>query len=197
MLLLFVIVSLLSSFLHLTLLLLRLFLFRQLQQQAGHERKEPDGRDGIYVGDDINVGRHGGMEGADGTNGCVIFYVFVLLDVLFYSYHSSSFPIISFSMEYNNRRAGQDRWQRMTGRGSRQARQVRLLLQFFFLLFSFLLLTFIISFVANYSNRRGDAKWDGIGRDGAATALRDGGQAGARRREEKGGRRADGEHGDS
>ena len=181
MLLFFVIVSLLSSFLHLTLLLFRLFLFRQLQQQAGHERKEPDGRDGIYVGGDSNVGRHGGTEGADGANGCVVFYVFVLSDLLFHSYHSSSFPII-FSVEYNKRRAGQDRWQRRTGRGSRQARQVRLLLQFFFLLFSFLLLTFIISFVANYSNRRGEAKWDGTGRDDAATAMRDGGQAGGRRR---------------
>ena len=39
MLLFFVIVSLLSSFLRLTLLLFRLFIFRQLQQQAGRERK--------------------------------------------------------------------------------------------------------------------------------------------------------------
>ena len=38
-------------------------------------------------------------------------------------------------------------------------------LQFFFLLFSFLLLTFIISFVANYSNRQGGTKWDGTGRN--------------------------------
>ena len=75
MLLLFVIVSLLSSFLHLTILLFRLFLFRQVQQQAGHERNEPDGRDGIYVGGDSNVGRHGGTEGADGANRYVVFYV--------------------------------------------------------------------------------------------------------------------------
>ena len=110
MLLFFVIVSLLSSFLHLTLLLFRLFLFRQLQQQEGHERKEPDGRDGIYVGGDSNVGRHGGTEGADGANGYAVLYVFVLSDVLFYSYHSSSFPIIYFSVEYNNRWTRRDRW---------------------------------------------------------------------------------------
>ena len=105
----FVIVSLLSSFLYLTLLLFRLFLFRQLHQQAGHGRKEPDGRDGIHVGGDSNVGRHGGTEGADGANGYVILYFLVLSDLLFYSYHSSSFPIIDFSVEYNNRRAGRDR----------------------------------------------------------------------------------------
>ena len=44
MLLCFVIVSLLSSFLHLTLLLFRSLLFRQVQQQAGNERKVPAGR---------------------------------------------------------------------------------------------------------------------------------------------------------
>ena len=95
----FVIVSLLSSFLHLALLLFRLFLFQQLQQQAGHKRKEPDGRDGIYVGGDSNVGRHGGTEGADGANGCVFFYVFVLSTLRFYSYHSSSFPITSVQQQ--------------------------------------------------------------------------------------------------
>ena len=51
----------------------------------------------------------------------------------------------------------------------------------FFLLSSFLLLTFTISFVANYSNRRDGAKLDGTGR--VATTMRDG----------KGGRRAGGE----
>ena len=51
-------------------------------------------------------------------------------------------------------------------RGDRQARQVRLLLLlFFFLLSSFLLLAFTIFFVANCSNRRGEAKWDGTTRD--------------------------------
>ena len=79
MLLFFVIVSLLSSFLHFTLLLFRLFLFRQVKQQAGHERKAPDGR-----------------NAADGANGYAFFYVFALSTLLFYSYHSSSFPIISF-----------------------------------------------------------------------------------------------------
>ena len=61
MLLFFVIVSLLSSFLHFTLLLFRLFLFRQVKQQAGHERKAPDGR-----------------NAADGANGYAFFYVFAL-----------------------------------------------------------------------------------------------------------------------
>ena len=62
-----------------------------------------------------------GTEGKDGTNRYVFVYVFVLSDILFYSYHSS-FPIICFSVEYNNRRAGRDRWLRRTGRGNRQAR---------------------------------------------------------------------------
>ena len=48
-------------------------------------------------------------EGTDGANGYVFFYVSVFSILLFYSYHSSSFAIISFSVEYNNRRAGQDR----------------------------------------------------------------------------------------
>ena len=71
MLLFFVIVSPLSSFLHLTLLLSRLFLFRQLQQQAGRERKEPGGRDGICVGGDSNVGRHG-LTGRMGASSFVL-----------------------------------------------------------------------------------------------------------------------------
>ena len=101
---------LLYSFILIIFLLFRLPLFRQLQQQAGHERKEPDGRGRIYVGGNSNVGRHGGTEGTDRANGYVFFYVFVLSTLLFYSYHSSSFPITSFSVEYNNGRAGRDRW---------------------------------------------------------------------------------------
>ena len=131
-----------------------------------------------------------GTEGADGANGYVVFNVFVLSDLLFYSYHSSSFPIISFSVEYNNRRAGRDRWQRRTGRGSRQARQVRLLLLFLFLLSSFLLLAFVISFVANYSNKWGGAEYDGAGRDGeVATTVRYG--TGVRRAQGEGRRPKD------
>ena len=49
--------------------------------------------------------------------------------------------------------------------GSRQAQQVRLLLLFFFLISSFHLLTFTISFVPNYRNRWRGAKWDGTGRN--------------------------------
>ena len=53
----------------------------------------------------------------------------------------------------------------------------------FSLLSSFLLLTFTISFVANYSNRRGGAEWDGTGRDDAGSDRAGrGGQAGGRRR---------------
>ena len=99
---LFVIASLLSYFLHLALLLFRLFLSRQVQQQAGHKREARDGRDA-----------------ADGANGYVFFYVFFLLTLLFYSYHSSSFPIISFSVEYNNRQPG----------GGRQTRAVHLFIE--------------------------------------------------------------------
>ena len=88
------------------------------------------------------------------------------------------------------------------GMGRDRARQVRLLssVTVFFLLSSFLLLTFTISFVANYSNRRSGVEWDGTGRDdagGNSNAGRDGGKAGGRRRQEKGGRRDGGEHGDS
>ena len=53
----------------------------------------------------------------------------------------------------------------------------------FTLLFFFL--TFTISFVANYSNRRGGAEWNGTGRDdasGDSNAGRDGGQVDGRRR---------------
>ena len=82
-----------------------------------------------------------GKQGADGTGYTqaaiaicqqVRFCVFVLSTLLFYSYHSSSFPIISFSMKYNNRRAGRGRPTRAAmatpGRTGRdRARQVRLL----------------------------------------------------------------------
>ena len=50
---------------------------------------------------------------------------------------------------------------------------------------SFLLLTFIICFVANCSNRRDGDKWDRAGRDhagGDSNAGRDGRQVGGRRR---------------
>ena len=55
----------------------------------------------------------------------------------------------------------------------------------FFLLSSFLFLIFTISFVANYSNRRDRAKWDGTGQDdagGTRNAGRDGELVGGRRR---------------
>ena len=108
----FVIVPLRSSSFHFTLLLFRLFLFRQVKQQAGHERKAPDGR-----------------NAADGANGYAFFYVFALSTLLFYSYHSSSFPIISFQRSITT--GGQDGAAMATPdgtRGDRQARQVRLLL---------------------------------------------------------------------
>ena len=60
---------------------------------------------------------------------------------------------------------------------------------FFFLLSSFLLLTFTISFVANYSNRRGGAEWDGTGRDNTGRG-RAGWGAGGREEEVGEGRKA-------
>ena len=59
----------------------------------------------------------------------------------------------------------------------------------FFLFSSFLLLTFTISFVANYSNRRGGAEWDGTGRDDAGSD-RAGRGAGGREEEVGEGRKA-------
>ena len=92
-------------------------------------------------------------------------------------------------MEYINRRVGRGRptqvaMATLDGTGRGRARQVRLLpsVAVFFLLSSFLLLAVIISFVTNYSNIWGEAKWDGTGREDAGTAMRDG----------KGGRRVGG-----
>ena len=60
----------------------------------------------------------------------------------------------------------------------------------FSLFSSFLLLTFTISFVANYSNRRGWSKWDGKGRDDAGSDRTGRGAGG--REEEIGERGEDG-----
>ena len=59
----------------------------------------------------------------------------------------------------------------------------------FSLFSSFLLLTFAISFVANYSNRRGWSKWDGKGRDDAGSDRTGRGAGG---REEEVGERGEG-----
>ena len=128
-------------------------------------------------------------EGADGGTSSFCFVLWTLLD---YFYHFSSFPIISFSVEYNNMRPGRGRPTRAAmatsnGTGRERARQVRLLssVTVFFLLSSFLLLTFTISFAKNYSNRQDGEEWDGIGRDdvgGDSNAGRDRGKAGGRRR---------------
>ena len=69
-----------------------------------------------------------GTESADGANGYVFFYIFVLSTLLFYSYRSSSLPSISFSVECNNRRAGRGRPTRAAmatpdGMGRDRARQ--------------------------------------------------------------------------
>ena len=180
-----IIFFLLSSFLRFTLLLFRLFIFRQVQQQAGQKRKTPDGQDGTYTGSDSNVGRHG--ERRWGQRVRLLFLSFLLssfIPICLLPFQLSLFQssITTSGQDGTDQRERQ--WQRRTGRGGtgHDKYVFCLLLQFFFLLSSFLLLTFIISFVANYSNRRGEAKWDGAERDGAATAMRDGGQAGGRRR---------------
>ena len=68
-------------------------------------------------------------EGADGGTSSFCFVLWTLLD---YFYHFSSFPIISFSVEYNNMRPGRGRPTRAAmatsnGTGRERARQVRLL----------------------------------------------------------------------
>ena len=70
------------------------------------------GRDGTDAGSDSNAGRHGGAGGPDGY---VSFSFFVLSTFLFSSSYSSSFPVVSFSVEYDNRRCG-------TGRDRRRRR---------------------------------------------------------------------------
>ena len=79
---------------------------------------------------------------------------------------------------------------RREGGEDRQAglASLRLLFFFFFLLSSFLLLAFIISFVANCSNRRGWSEWDGKGRDDAGNDRTGWGAGG---REEKIGERGE------
>ena len=80
--------------------------------------------------------------------------VFVLL-FSFSSYHSSSFTIVSFSVERGNRSEGRGvpTQAAMVTRGrtgGRQAQRMHILSLLFFLLSSFLLLTFVISFSAYY-----------------------------------------------
>ena len=106
MLLFFVIVSLLSSFLHLTLLLFQVISF-PTSTTTGGTRKESAGR-------------------TDGANGYIFFDFLVLSTLLFNSYHSFSFSIVSFSWSITaGGQYGTDqrerRWQRGMGRGSRQA----------------------------------------------------------------------------
>ena len=80
-------------------------LFQQVQQQAGHKRKAPDGRNGTHAGGDSNVGRHGGRR--RGQRVCLLLCFCPFYSPLLF-YHSSSFPIISFSAEYNCRQARRD-----------------------------------------------------------------------------------------
>ena len=96
MLLFVVIVSLLSSFLDLTRLLFQLFLFRQVQQQAGHKRKAPNGRDGTYTGGVSNVGQHGGRRRGQRVRLLLSSFILIILLLL---------PIVSFFVEYGSRRA--------------------------------------------------------------------------------------------
>ena len=132
----------------------------------------------------------GGTERANGANGYVFFYVFfsffllssvVLIILLLFVLSLFQWSISTGG--YDGIDQHERRWQH--GTGGRQARQVRLLLLYFFLISSFLHLTFIISFIANYSNRWGGAEWNGTGRgdaDGDSNTGRDGEQAGGRRR---------------
>ena len=123
----------------------------------------------------------GGTEGADGANGYVFFYFFVLSTLLFYSHHSSSFPIVSFSVEYDNRRAGRDGPTRAaivtrdgTGgqAGTTGTSSVALFLP---------TLLFSSSYFYNLCCRELQQQ-TGRGRVGRDRTERDGGQAGGRRR---------------
>ena len=92
--------------------------FRGVQQQAGLGGA---GRDGTDASGDSNARRDGGAGRPDGYVFC---YFFVLLStLLFSSSHSSSFPILSFSVNYNNKRGGAGRGG--TGRDRRGQRQQR------------------------------------------------------------------------
>ena len=149
----------LSMFLHFRLFFVSLFFFSDyfLSNKYNNRQGTKGKRQTAGAGHTrAAIATWDGTEGADRANEYVFFYVFVLSALLFYSYHSSSFPIISFSVKYNNKRAGRGRQTRAAmatpgGTGRDRARQIRLLFSVtvFFLLSSFLLLTFIISFVAN------------------------------------------------
>ena len=112
------------------------------------------------------MGRNGG--GRQGQRVCLLLFFVPLLFLSF-----SSFLIVSFSVEYSNRRAGRDGPTRAAmamrdeTRGQVGTAGTSSVTVFFFLLSSFLLLAFTISFVANYSNRRGRTEWDLTGRDDA------------------------------
>ena len=63
------------------------------------------GRDGTDAGGNSNAGRPGRGGRPDGY----VFFNFFLPALLFSSSHSSSFPINSFAVEYNNSRGGSGR----------------------------------------------------------------------------------------
>ena len=133
---------------------------------------------GMYAGGDSNVGRHGG--GRRGQRVRLLLF-FVLSTLLFYSHHSSSFPIVSFSVEYDNRRAGRDGPTRAaivtrdgTGgqAGTTGTSSVALFLP---------TLLFSSSYFYNLCCRELQQQ-TGRGRVGRDRTERDGGQAGGRRR---------------
>ena len=86
-----------------------LVLFRKKNPTStatGGARKESAGRTGRDIRGTA-IARWDDMERAEGQRVHLLLF-FVLSTLLVYSDHSSSFPIVSFSAEYNNRGAGRD-----------------------------------------------------------------------------------------
>ena len=196
---------LLSSFLLIILLLFQLYLFpstikrghgpRQQRDRGGRKQQRGNkhinnrgrtGRDSRRRQQCRTVPGRGGEQ--SWSTGMPSFLFYSLLFFLSFSF----FMIISFSVECDNRREGrgvptraamikQDRT------GGRQAQRVCILSLLFFLLSSFLLLTFVISFFLR-TTKTGGMGWDRTGRGNAGCDSNvgwDRRQAGGRRRRQK------------
>ena len=133
-------------------------------------------------------------EGADRANAkgvCLLLLVCSFYS-LFRFYHFSPFPIVSFSVKYNSRRAGLDGPMRaeMATPGEWGEAGMSSVTDFLpTLLFSSSHVYYLFCRGLQQQTGRGRVGWD-------SNAGQHGRQAGGRRREEKVGRRADGEHGD-